>query len=95
MDVAVDDEFIALAKKNGALYWPTLFVLPGYQYALLNTWRAMRRAREIGAIAPGRLADFVLLDADPLTSVDNLSRIYRVVKDGRAYDPDELIRSIR
>ncbi|HEY2817691.1 MAG TPA: amidohydrolase family protein [Casimicrobiaceae bacterium] len=200
-DVAVDDEFIALAKKNHALYCPTLFVLPGYQYALSNTWRptaaesrladpqiiaamgdlarmpadaipagvarrmaepgsiaasevmlrnlrtvanagipivmgtdagnigtlhgpsvfremalmqqagmtplevlrsatvngakAMRRDAELGTIAPGRLADFVVLDADPTASVDNLSRVYRVVKDGTVYDPDELIRSIQ
>ena len=201
MDVAVDDEFIALAKKNGTLYCPTLFVLPGYQYALSNTWRAtaaeqrsadpqivaamddltripadaippsvvrrmadpgtitasdvmlrnlravadagipivmgtdagnigtlhgpsvfremalmhqagltplevlrsatvngaraMHRDREIGTIAPGRLADFVVLDADPTASVENLSRIHRVVKDGTLYDPDALIQSIR
>jgi len=201
MDVPVDEEFIALAKTNRALYCPTLFVIPGYQYALSNTWqptaaelrladpqivaamgdlaripsdaippnvarriaeggpitppdvamrnlqsvanagitivmgtdagnigtlhgpsvfremtlmqqagltplqvlraatvngaRAMHRERELGTIVPGRLADLVVLDADPTMSVDNASRVYRIVKDGRVYDPDVLIRSIR
>jgi hypothetical protein len=36
-----------------------------------------------------------VLDADPTVNVDNASRLYRVVKDGRVYDPDALIRSIR
>ncbi|HEY3179292.1 MAG TPA: amidohydrolase family protein [Casimicrobiaceae bacterium] len=201
MDVPIDEEFIALAKKNRVLYCPTLFVIPGYQYALSNTWqptaaelrladpqivaamgdlaripsdlvpasvarriaepgkiappdvamrnlqsvanagitivmgtdagnigtlhgpsvfremalmqqaglaplqvlrsatvngaRAMHRESEIGMIAPGRLADLVVLDADPTTRIDNASRVYRVLKDGRVYDPDELIRSVR
>src|SRR6266513_3359675 len=37
-DAAVDEEFLALAKKNRALYCPTLFVTLGYRYALSNTW---------------------------------------------------------
>ena len=35
-----------------------------------------------GAVAPGRDADFLLLDADPLAHVDNLSRISAVVRAG-------------
>lgn len=56
---------------------------------------AMRRDKDIGTIGPGKLADLVLLDADPLASLDNLGRIYRVIKDGQVFDPDELLRSIR
>jgi len=37
----------------------------------------------------------VLLDADPLIDVMNLSRVYRVIKGSTVFDPDELIRSIR
>src|SRR2546423_14132544 len=38
-DAPVDDEFLALAKKNKAIYCPTLFVVMGYRYALSNTWQ--------------------------------------------------------
>ena len=34
-------------------------------------------------------------DADPLIDVMNLSRVYRVIKGGSVFDPDEPIRSIR
>src|SRR5881398_1928779 len=42
--------------------------------ATTNGAKAMRMAGEVGAIEPGRYADLVILDADPLASVDNLSR---------------------
>ncbi len=199
-DEPVDEEFLALAKKNRALYCPTLFVTLGYRYALSNTWRpseaerrladpqilaamndlqkipneklpervvkamnqptlpkpsaialqnlrkawdagipvvmgtdagnigtlhgpsvfremeimtqagltplqvlrsatsngskAMGMERDIGTLAAGKLADLVILDADPLADVMNLSRIHRVIKDGKLFVPDELIRSI-
>ena len=63
--------------------------------ATIGGARAARMENEIGRIAPGRLADLVVLDGDPTADVDNLSRIVRVVKDGRVYDPDALIKSIR
>jgi imidazolonepropionase-like amidohydrolase len=39
-DQAVDEEFIALAKQNGVIYCPTLFVSQGYPLALSNQWQA-------------------------------------------------------
>ena len=200
-DAPVDDEFIALMKRNKALYCPTLFVIMGYQYAFSNTWkatesetrrgdpeilammgdldrmpkemipervqqrmaappevkpsptmlenlkkvwdagipvamgtdagnvgtlhgpsvfremalmqqagltplqvlraatvggaRAMRMERDLGAIETGKLADLVILDADPTKDTDNLARIHSVFKGGKAFAPEELMRSIR
>jgi imidazolonepropionase-like amidohydrolase len=199
-DEPVDQEFLALAMRNHALYCPTLFVVMGYRYALSNTWRptaaerrladpqilaamgdlsrippeklpervakaiaeageieaspielrnlrtvwdagipvamgtdagnigtlhgpsvfrelglmvqagltplqalraatvngakAMGMERDIGTLAPGKLADVVILNADPLADVQNLSRVHRVVKDGQLFAPDELMRSL-
>ena len=62
--------------------------------ATTNGARAMGRS-DLGAIAPGKLADVVLLDADPLGDVANLSRAERVIKAGVVYDPKALIDSIR
>jgi imidazolonepropionase-like amidohydrolase len=56
--------------------------------------KALGMEKDLGVIEPGRLADLVILDADPLADSGNLARIYRVIKDGRVYDPDELMKSL-
>jgi imidazolonepropionase-like amidohydrolase len=57
--------------------------------------RALGLEDELGDVAVGRRADLVLLDADPLVSVDNLARARLVVRAGRVFDPAELMASIR
>jgi imidazolonepropionase-like amidohydrolase len=201
-DEPVDDEFIALAKRNNVIYCPTLFVRLGYRYALSNRWkptetesrladprivasltgdiskmpeadlpqrvktlmadpsepklppvlyanlirmrdagitiamgtdagnigtvhgpsifremammqeagmtplevlksatvgssRALRREADTGTLTVGKYADVVVLDADPLADLQNLSHAYRVVKGGVVYDPVELMKSVR
>lgn len=45
---------------------------------------------DLGTIAPGKLADLVVLDANPLEDVRHTRRIWRVIKGGRVYDPRTL-----
>ncbi len=53
--------------------------------------RAMGREAELGTIEPGKLADLVILDADPLADIANTGRIFRVVKGGEVLDPEEIL----
>lgn len=46
---------------------------------------------EIGTLEPGKMADLLLLDADPLVDVANLQRIHVVVKGGVAFEPHQLV----
>jgi len=62
--------------------------------ATVNGAKAMGR-EDLGTIAKGKRADMVLLDADPLADVGNLSHAERVIKAGVVYDPKVLIDSIR
>jgi imidazolonepropionase-like amidohydrolase len=54
----------------------------------------MGMENDMGRIAPGRLADLVILDANPLANVSNLSKISRVIKDGQGFTPTELMHSL-
>ncbi|MEL7728032.1 amidohydrolase family protein [Citromicrobium bathyomarinum] len=42
--------------------------------------------REIGSLEPGKLADLVIIDGDPLANIRNTERVETVVIGGRAYD---------
>ena len=45
---------------------------------------------DVGLIAEGKLADLVLLDADPLVDITNTRKIWRVIQGGRVVDRDAL-----
>jgi imidazolonepropionase-like amidohydrolase len=48
-----------------------------------------------GLVAPGMLADLVVLDADPLADTGNVGKVYRVIKNGVVYEPEKLMEAIR
>jgi imidazolonepropionase-like amidohydrolase len=54
--------------------------------ATLDAARVLKRERDAGTIAAGKLADLVLVDGDPLSDVSVLRRSVAVVKDGVVVD---------
>lgn len=49
----------------------------------------------LGTIAPGKLADFVVLEGDPLADIRNMEIVSRVVKGGVLHDPSGLFDDLR
>lgn len=47
--------------------------------------------RDIGTIEPGMVADFVVIDGDPVKSIPDIRKVETVFKNGVAYDPAALI----
>ena len=46
--------------------------------------------QDLGTLTAGKLADMVVLDADPLTDIRNTARLNRVIKGGEIYDASTL-----
>jgi len=62
--------------------------------ATINAATVMKRDKELGSIAPGKLADMIIIDGRPDERMSDIRRVSYVMKDGLVYDPAALYRSI-
>jgi imidazolonepropionase-like amidohydrolase len=69
--------------------------LQALQTATLNPAKFMNRLADLGTVERGKLADLVLLDANPLEDIANTKRIRAVVLAGRYLDRTELNRMLK
>ncbi|HXS95903.1 MAG TPA: amidohydrolase family protein [Candidatus Limnocylindrales bacterium] len=63
------------------------------QIATLGAARVMHLDRNLGSIAPGKLADLILVDGDPAARISDIRKVETVVKGGMVYRPAELDRA--
>jgi len=69
--------------------------LAALQTATINPARYLQRTGDLGTVETGKLADLVLLDANPLEGTSNVRRIRAVVANGRLYTRAALDRMKR
>jgi len=55
--------------------------------ATINAARMIGKERDLGTVEAGKFADLVILDANPLDDIRNVTRIYKVIKGGVQYEP--------
>ena len=81
--LTLQEEFAELGKAG-------LSPLQILQMATINAAEYLRREDLMGTVEPGRNADLVLLDEDPLAAVPNLHQISGVVRAGVYYSRADL-----
>jgi Amidohydrolase family len=60
--------------------------------ATLHNAMALRQEKHLGMLAAGKLADIVLLTADPLQDIRNTRKIELVIRGGLVTRPDDVMR---
>jgi len=85
---SLHQEFDKLAEAGV----PPLHIL---QMATLNGAEFLGRSAAMGTVEVGKVADLVLLDADPVERADNLHRISAVVRAGALYSRGQLDEMLR
>jgi imidazolonepropionase-like amidohydrolase len=58
--------------------------------ATLNGAKHMAQEQHVGTIAEGKVADLLVLDADPIADIHNVAAVDLVVKNGSVYTPGDL-----
>jgi hypothetical protein len=64
------------------------------QAATLNNARALKQQEQLGSLEVGKLADLIVLSADPLADIRNTRKIEWVVRGGRVCDLQALAKAI-
>ncbi|MGZ7091142.1 MAG: amidohydrolase family protein, partial [Candidatus Angelobacter sp.] len=64
------------------------------QLATLGAARVVKRDADLGSIAPGKLADVILVDGNPATHVSDIRRVKTVVRDGVVFQVADLDRAL-
>jgi imidazolonepropionase-like amidohydrolase len=88
--ISLHQELIPLVEAG-------LTPLEALRACTLNPARVLRLIDSLGTIEAGKLADLVLLEADPLADIRNTQRIRAVVANGRLYrraDLDRLLAEV-
>ncbi|MNX30409.1 Melamine deaminase [compost metagenome] len=78
------NELIAM-QKSGMNNWKII------QASTINGAKILNKENEFGTISVGKKANLILLDANPVDNIENVSKIYRVINNGVVFNPESII----
>jgi imidazolonepropionase-like amidohydrolase len=81
----VDDDVDFVSKEFGALVKGGLSPLEALRAATINGAELTGRVQDIGSIDPGKFADIVAVDGDPLADITVMEKVVFVMKGGEVY----------
>jgi imidazolonepropionase-like amidohydrolase len=81
----VDDDPDVVSKEFGALVRGGLTPLDALRAATINGAELTGRDKDIGSIDPGKFADIVAVDGDPLADITVMEKVIFVMKGGEVY----------
>ena len=64
------------------------------QAATINAAKMIGREEDFGSVEAGKVADLVILDADPLENIGNIKRVFKVIKGGGVHEPENISSSL-
>ena len=65
------------------------------QVATSNGAEFLSQLDKVGTLAPGKMADLVVIHGDPSANISDIEKVEMVFKDGIGYDSAKLIESVR
>ncbi len=80
----------ALHQELSLLVQAGLTPAEALRAATLNPAAFLHVEDKLGSVTPGKLADLVLLDADPLADIRNTTKIHAVISNGRFFNREFL-----
>ncbi len=81
--ISVHREMELLVERGGAT------PLEALQIATIGSARILGFDAILGSVEAGKIANFIVLDGNPLEDITNASAIHLIVHDGRRHDPPE------
>jgi imidazolonepropionase-like amidohydrolase len=81
----VDDEPDSISKEFGALVRGGMAPIDALRAATINGAELQGRTKDIGTIEPGKFADVIAVEGDPLADITVMEKVAFVMKGGEVY----------
>ncbi len=73
-------------RKSGMSNWQII------QASTINGAKILNKEERFGTVSIGKKANLILLDANPIDSLENITKLNLVINNGHVYKPDEIIK---